>query len=596
MNLLEEFRADGRELEQSGPNWKCNCPFHSENTASCSVHADHFQCFGCGKKGDCFNYLGYVLNRDPKNPKDFVEILRDACIRTGIPFPESEREKAKEAEKPKTVYTLEKLKECCQFQAESNKEVLTEWNESTNPDTQAVEFIEVRFESTVKKRANGKPAKRFLQCSPKDGGFIFGLNGGKTPLFNRTRIRDNLFIVLVEGAKCMRFLTALGICAVAAAGGSNNPVANVDWNPLRGKKICIWPDNDSNGLEFAAEVKAILESIDCQCHIVSIKDLGLADKDDVVDFYERAPGNDEEKQAAIFDVISKSEPETLESQIADNISGKRFAIRHRCFYALSSTLCFLPGSVTMVCASPGTSKSFLVLQWIWEMFFDGIDSAALALEKDMPFHESRTLAQLSGCAGMMNPEWCLHNADEANRILATFKPDIDSLRKARVIQCPGPEIKVTADYLLAWVESEAKRGRKMLAIDPITKLETGPQFWEEQKHFVRAMVSLVSRTKVRLIIVTHPKKVSAMIGLGEMSGAAAFSENTDTILWLQGHQVQYQKIQNPVSPMDEVSVKFNRTIHILKAKLGPVAKPHVGFWYGGNLKHEEVGFVEPIES
>ena len=64
-DFLDELRARtplsaliGRrvKLSKSGRNWKGNCPFHGEKSASFYVYDDHFHCFGCGAHGDAISF------------------------------------------------------------------------------------------------------------------------------------------------------------------------------------------------------------------------------------------------------------------------------------------------------------------------------------------------------------------------------------------------------------------------------------------------------------------------------------------------------------------------------------------------------------
>lgn len=57
IDLADVFRRDGHELRRKGSKWFCVCPFHDEKSGSCVVDAERFHCFGCGAKGDVFDYL-----------------------------------------------------------------------------------------------------------------------------------------------------------------------------------------------------------------------------------------------------------------------------------------------------------------------------------------------------------------------------------------------------------------------------------------------------------------------------------------------------------------------------------------------------------
>ena len=57
-------------------------------------------------------------------------------------------------------------------------------------------------------------------------------------------------VVLVEGEKCVDALNGLGILATTAFGGCNG-VNKTDFEPLRGRDVIIWPDNDEPGFKYA---------------------------------------------------------------------------------------------------------------------------------------------------------------------------------------------------------------------------------------------------------------------------------------------------------------------------------------------------------
>jgi DNA primase len=74
-------------LKRAGVNHKGLCPFHQEKSPSFNVNGQRqfFHCFGCGKSGDVFTFLGEVEGRS------FVEVARDLAKKAGIDLPEPER-------------------------------------------------------------------------------------------------------------------------------------------------------------------------------------------------------------------------------------------------------------------------------------------------------------------------------------------------------------------------------------------------------------------------------------------------------------------------------------------------------------------------
>lgn len=96
-NILEEIldRVDIVELisgylplKRSGRNFKANCPFHHEKTASFMVSADKqiYHCFGCGESGNAFKFL---MRYERMEFPEAVEVL---AKKTGVILPEGKKE------------------------------------------------------------------------------------------------------------------------------------------------------------------------------------------------------------------------------------------------------------------------------------------------------------------------------------------------------------------------------------------------------------------------------------------------------------------------------------------------------------------------
>src|ERR1700689_633568 len=76
--------SDYVKLKKAGAqNFSGLCPFHSEKTASLSVHATRqfFHCFGCGASGDVFSFVQKVENIS------FPEAMRLIAQKLGVPMP-----------------------------------------------------------------------------------------------------------------------------------------------------------------------------------------------------------------------------------------------------------------------------------------------------------------------------------------------------------------------------------------------------------------------------------------------------------------------------------------------------------------------------
>jgi DNA primase/RecA-family ATPase len=81
------------------------------------------------------------------------------------------------------------------------------------------------------------------------------------PLYNQGGIFKAHEIVLVEGEKCADALNRLGICVTTSMGGANAPIEKTDWEPLKNKRVILWPDNDEPGRQYADKVSLKLKDI-----------------------------------------------------------------------------------------------------------------------------------------------------------------------------------------------------------------------------------------------------------------------------------------------------------------------------------------------
>ena len=83
------------KLEKAGANFKAKCPFHNEKTPSffVSTSRDTYYCFGCGAKGDIFNFVEHFEG------VDFLGALKILAERAGVPLKLEKRSVSDERER-----------------------------------------------------------------------------------------------------------------------------------------------------------------------------------------------------------------------------------------------------------------------------------------------------------------------------------------------------------------------------------------------------------------------------------------------------------------------------------------------------------------
>src|SRR3989344_661574 len=77
---IVEILGERLQLKKAGRNFKTNCPFHNEKSASFVVSPERqiWHCFGCQKGGDLFTFI-----QDYENVT-FSEALKELAARAGI--------------------------------------------------------------------------------------------------------------------------------------------------------------------------------------------------------------------------------------------------------------------------------------------------------------------------------------------------------------------------------------------------------------------------------------------------------------------------------------------------------------------------------
>jgi hypothetical protein len=132
---------------------------------------------------------------------------------------------------------------------------------------EVVRFDEYEADGSPVIKADGKQAKSFMPRQPNGA---YSYPPGPRPLYRLPEIERSREIVFVEGEKAADAIHRFGWVATSAPGGSSTKIEAIDWRPLAGKSIILWPDNDEAGRKFMDKVAVQLASIGCAVRWVTL--------------------------------------------------------------------------------------------------------------------------------------------------------------------------------------------------------------------------------------------------------------------------------------------------------------------------------------
>lgn len=528
-----------------------HCPFHEDRSASGSIYEDadrpgewRYTCHAgtaCGFNGDVFAVRARRLGIAP-------EVAARQLAGEMLPPPPSPPTPGE-----KTFTSIEAL-------AATYGEALEATYEYLNPETGQVDMVVFRY-----RRGEGKS---FAQAHPVANGWAWGAPAKPWPLYHREYLDGHPAVVVVEGEKAADAIVEAGFPAVTSPCGAGK-AEHCEWSPLAGKKrVYLWPDKDAAGKAHMDRVAAILERLSPAPEICRVDPdtLFLPDKGDAYDFLAGMTGTADEKRVAIAEVLHRSvavgPAQEVRSLIEATISGQRDAIPWPWPMLSRLTQALIPGTVSILCGDPGTTKSFLLLEAaeFWDRI--GVPIAVFELEEDRAFHLARALAQLSGESRLLNLEWTRQNPNVARDLVLRNSSRLDVF--GRCIY-EAPEQQVSQADVLEWIEARMEAGARIVAVDPITMAEPEDNTWRADSRFMASCKLLARRHKASIVLVTHPKQARLRVGTQYLAGGAAYERAAQTILWLARRSGSSEAAVVGKHGVREFA-PANRIIHVLKVR------------------------------
>lgn len=159
-------------------------------------------------------------------------------------------------------------------------------------------------------------------------------------------------VYVVEGEACADALARLGITATTS--GSSSSADAADWTPLQGRSVRVWPDHDTAGAKYAADVAERLRAIGCDVECLDVSALDVPEGGgDCVDWLARHP------DASAGDVHGLAVSKAVES---GNGEGPRVILRRGCDVEPTAVDWLwdgwlAAGKLHLIGGAPGTGKT-----------------------------------------------------------------------------------------------------------------------------------------------------------------------------------------------------------------------------------------------
>jgi len=555
---LSTIRRDRAALEAElvglGVRFKgkvCRCPWHDDHSASAGIYEGEdgvwrFKCLAgsCGFGGDVFDVRAKIRGIAVADAvKEFAQTQRPRLQGpAGTRLP--------------PVYTMDQLR---RYKGAAQEGFYA----YTDPATGRVDLVVVRF-----READGKKFHQFKPNGELDR-FIFGAPPEPRPLYNRQRVAATEKVIVVEGEKCVHALHSVGFVATTSPMGAGK-ASYADWSPLAGKTVYLWPDNDEAGVKHMAEVADILSRLSPAPTVLLIDHVAIASgpKADAADYVAELGGDQHECEGAILAVLQDAGPQRpadgLRQRLEDIASGKLRALAWPWPMLTRWTNALLPGTLTTICGDPGSAKSYLLLEAALHWIATGVPIALYELEEDRQYWQHRALCLLAGDSRLADYEWLSHQG-EWQTAYTLHADAIDAMSLSLTV---AAESSPTHESLLAWIADQAQT-KDIIAIDPITAVESGDKPWIADLRFIMEAKRIMRETGKRLILVTHPKKARQKGGsaLDDLAGGAAYQRFVQTVIWIVSH-VPEQTFTVHSTGGSADAVDCNRTIRTPKARNG----------------------------
>lgn len=248
----------------------------------------------------------------------------------------------------------------------------------------------------------------------------------------------------------------------------------------------------------------------------------------------------------------------------------------------TGTVCLLVGNI-------GASKTFMLLQMLSQSVISGYPVKALFLEENDEHYIHRAWAQAEGCSDITSFEFIKSNADWLEESAARNSEFLDLIRP---VITTSPEKMYSHQQCASWIEQQAISGARLIAVDPVTALDSkSNKPWEVHKQFIDRVKKIASQHQCCIVLLTHPVKAICFPSMAQVAGGAAYTQFLQTVLWLENHPAKTSLIKSACGSED---FEHERTLYILKSRNGDGTNIKLAFNFcRKSLTLSELGVICP---
>jgi DNA primase (bacterial type) len=274
--LSDTAVAYGVVLEFDGNEFAGCCPFHNEDGPSFTIftgrdHVERFQCFGCNEAGDVLDFVQKIKG---VNLPEAIRILGGAKSAPNKPAATIARRDVYAGIVP--IEAAEEITVGRKVRLYNPKRAGHEWEWGSFTPSRVFPY----------RRHDGSLVGYVLRRDLPDG-------GKETPMVMRVRLPDGrecwsrfpfpkprpLYgleklgdgqVIVVEGEKCRDDYGAKTKRNVVTWPGGSNGINHVDWTPLAGRDVVIWPDADGPGIATAEDIAGIVHGVGARPRVIDL--------------------------------------------------------------------------------------------------------------------------------------------------------------------------------------------------------------------------------------------------------------------------------------------------------------------------------------